>query len=59
MFDAAWEENLPAFPASPLVNGDAIEGNLDFIAEMEGEDLGLDPANTFTNKYVEAAESGL
>ncbi|MBN9453922.1 MAG: ABC transporter substrate-binding protein [Bosea sp.] len=59
IFDAAWDENLPAFPGAPQIAADAIKANLDFIAEMEGKKLALDPMQTFTNAYADAAAKGL
>lgn len=59
IFDAAWDENLTAFPATPHIKAESIKANLDFILEMEGEKLALDTSTTFTNVYVDAAAAGL
>lgn len=54
LFDAAWVSSVPAFPASPHISKESIEKNFDFIENVEGQRLNVQPDTIYTNRFVEA-----
>jgi ABC-type nitrate/sulfonate/bicarbonate transport system substrate-binding protein len=59
IFNAAFADNLAAFPASPLVQREQMERALDFHHKTGGTPLTVDVAATFTNRAVERAQQTL
>lgn len=55
IFNAAFADNLAAFPASPLVLREQMERALDFHHKTGGTPLNVDVAATFSNRAVERA----
>lgn len=56
LFDMAWASSFPAFPATPMISKESIARNFDFIENVEGHKLKVEPATIYTNQFVEAAK---
>ncbi|MEP9350415.1 ABC transporter substrate-binding protein [Xanthobacter sp. KR7-225] len=53
-FDLAWQQNLPAFPASPRITAAGMRKNYDFLHEGDGKAVSVPLEKSFTNEIVDS-----
>ncbi|KAF1021784.1 MAG: Bicarbonate transport ATP-binding protein CmpC [Pseudomonas sp.] len=52
--NAAWTASLPSYPATPRIEQEGIQKNINFMNAVENDPVSLDPRQVYTNTVVDA-----
>lgn len=54
IFNAAWAASLPSYPATPRIEQDGVQKNINFMNAVENDPVSLDARQVYTNSIVDA-----